>query len=553
MDNDAPPEPDARARLTHDQAQELVLRIVSTQAESLLRTAYRNSLCDDDAHDAYQRSMEIFLRRAQTLDPRSAHKWIHVVVKREAQQLRRARSGSVAYEAIDFDLHVASEVSTPEERVLAKDRAGRAAEALRRLKPQERRAMGLKAFGHSYEEISQATGYSGTKVNRCLTEGRKSFLERFEGIEEGAECQRWQPVLVAMVSGEATAAQITEARPHLRNCSACKATLRGSAPATPAAEGGAAGRAGERRREAVGAPGAAAARHRGWRRGRRCGRWWGGAPGHRRREAGGAARGRRGGDSGRRAGGGAGGASRRRPAGVVGACGARRARHRRRAGAAPAPAGRGGSSAGARRRRSRRVGADGPSASSFADPPSGASSSPRAAAISPRRRRVRATPKAVRATAPRPVLVRLRQHARRVRAAALSHPPRTCTRERNPRCIPSLTSAASGALDSPSPHSACLAHDHRSRHAVARCRHLHPQELRDRRRHRRRLWRLAGERVLDVRQRQRQQLPVWRTALGDVPDGRHPHRRRRRLDLHGAAEHQHRALLERVRRLDQDL
>lgn len=227
MDNDAPPEPDAQARLTNDQAQELVLSIVSTQAESLLRTAYRNSLCDDDAHDAYQRSMEIFLRRAQTLDPRSAHKWIHVVVKREAQQLRRARSGSVPYEAIDFDLHVAPEVSTPEERVLAKDRAKRAAEALRRLKPQERRAMGLKAFGHSYEEISTATGYSATKVNRCLTEGRKSFLERFEGIEEGAECERWQPVLMAMVSGEATAAQITDARPHLRNCPACKATLRG--------------------------------------------------------------------------------------------------------------------------------------------------------------------------------------------------------------------------------------------------------------------------------------------------------------------------------------
>jgi RNA polymerase sigma factor (sigma-70 family) len=227
MDNHAPPEPHARARLTHDQAQELVLRIVSTQAESLLRTAYRNSLCDDDAHDAYQRSMEIFLRRVRTLDPRSAHKWIHVVVKREAQELRRVRSGSVPYEAIDFDLHVASDVSTPEERALSKDRARRAGEALGRLKPQERRAMGLKAFGHSYEEIAKATGYSGTKVNRCLTEGRKSFLERFEAIELGAECQRWQPVLSAMVSGEATAAQITDARPHLRNCAACKATLRG--------------------------------------------------------------------------------------------------------------------------------------------------------------------------------------------------------------------------------------------------------------------------------------------------------------------------------------
>ncbi len=227
MDNDAPPELAARARLTDDQTQELVLRIVSTQAESLLRTAYRNSLCDDDAHDAYQRAMEIFLRRAPTLDPRSAHKWIHVVVKREAQELRRVRSGSVPYEAVDFDLHVASEVSTPEERALSKDRARRAVEALRRLKPQERRAMGLKAFGHSYQEISEATGYSGTKVNRCLTEGRKSFLERFEGIEAGIECQRWRPVLSAMVSGEATAAQITEARPHLRNCPACKATLRG--------------------------------------------------------------------------------------------------------------------------------------------------------------------------------------------------------------------------------------------------------------------------------------------------------------------------------------
>jgi RNA polymerase sigma factor (sigma-70 family) len=226
MENHAPLEPHARVRLTHEQAQELVLRMVSTQAESLLRTATRNSLCADDAQDAYQRSMEIFLRRARTLDPRSAHKWLHVVVKREAQALRRARSGSVSYEAVDFEHHTAPEVSTPEERLLTKDRAARAAEALRRLKPQERRAMGLKAMGHSYAEISEATGFSGTKVNRCLTEGRKSFLERFEGIEAGAECERWRPVLSAMVGGEATAAQLTEARPHLRNCPACRATLR---------------------------------------------------------------------------------------------------------------------------------------------------------------------------------------------------------------------------------------------------------------------------------------------------------------------------------------
>ena len=37
MENHASPEADARVRLTHDQAQELVLHIVATQAESLAR------------------------------------------------------------------------------------------------------------------------------------------------------------------------------------------------------------------------------------------------------------------------------------------------------------------------------------------------------------------------------------------------------------------------------------------------------------------------------------------------------------------------------------
>jgi RNA polymerase sigma factor (sigma-70 family) len=223
----APPELKGSGRLTHDQAQELVLRTVATQAESLLRTAHRHSLCADDAQDAYQRSMEIFMRRAPTLDPRSASRWLHVVVKHEAMEVRRGRSELVAREDVDFARHEAGTVPSPEERALSADRATRAAEALRRLKPQELRALWLKALGHSYAEISEVTGFSATKVNRCLAEGRKSFLERFDGIESGEECARWQPVLSAMIDGEATAVQVAEARPHLRNCPACRATLRG--------------------------------------------------------------------------------------------------------------------------------------------------------------------------------------------------------------------------------------------------------------------------------------------------------------------------------------
>jgi len=171
--------------------------------------------------------MEILLRRAPTLDPRTIHRWLHVVVKHEAMEVREARAAVVATEDLDYETHTSPHMSSPEKHALTENRTTRAAEALRRLKPQELRTIWLKALGHSYSEISALTGFSPTKVNRCLTEGRKSFLERFDGIEAGTECERWQPVLSAMVDGEATAAQITEARPHLRNCPPARATLRG--------------------------------------------------------------------------------------------------------------------------------------------------------------------------------------------------------------------------------------------------------------------------------------------------------------------------------------
>jgi Putative zinc-finger len=104
--------------------------------------------------------------------------------------------------------------------------ARRSAEALQRLKPQEAQAMWLKAAGSSYQQICETTGWTYTKVNRCLAEGRKSFLQRYAGIESGAECDRWAGVLSAMVDGEASAADLVDVRPHLRNCPACRATVR---------------------------------------------------------------------------------------------------------------------------------------------------------------------------------------------------------------------------------------------------------------------------------------------------------------------------------------
>ena len=71
-------------------------------------------------------------------------------------------------------------------------------------------------------------GFSGryTKVNRCLSEGRRRFHDRLAGIETGAECERLAPQLSALADGEATAADMTLLRPHLRTCLMCRARLR---------------------------------------------------------------------------------------------------------------------------------------------------------------------------------------------------------------------------------------------------------------------------------------------------------------------------------------
>jgi RNA polymerase sigma factor (sigma-70 family) len=207
-------------------AERLILRTVAAHADSLLRTARRHSICADDAQDAYQRTLELFMARADRLDPDRVAGWLHVVVKREAQAICRSRKKMLGPAEVDPDGHAAEGSRSLEERILSQDLIGRAAEALQRLKPQELQAIWLKAEGHSYNEIAAITGWSYTKVNRCLTEGRRSFLRRFASIESGAECVRWMGTIAAIVDGEATPEQIGELRPHLRNCPGCRATLK---------------------------------------------------------------------------------------------------------------------------------------------------------------------------------------------------------------------------------------------------------------------------------------------------------------------------------------
>jgi RNA polymerase sigma factor (sigma-70 family) len=203
-----------------------VSQLVARHERSLMRVARHWSLCREDALDAYQRALEIYVRRLDSLDPATEISWLRVVVKHEALAVRRARGESLPVEDIDLDVRAADDQRPVDELLAGRERVTRSAEALRRIKPDEAKALMLKAQGLSYAEIGEACSWSYTKVNRCITEGRARFLKVYAEIEAGAECERFAPTLAALVAGTASGDALLELRPHIRNCPTCRATVR---------------------------------------------------------------------------------------------------------------------------------------------------------------------------------------------------------------------------------------------------------------------------------------------------------------------------------------
>jgi RNA polymerase sigma factor (sigma-70 family) len=155
------------------------LALLASSEVAFRRTARRFSLCADDAEDAYQRAVEILLTKAPDRPPHELTAWMQVVTRREALAVRCSRERLLAdlgEEEGPLD-HLACERPGPAERVERQERVDTAARALALLKPQERLALVLQGHGYSYAEIGQICGWTYTKVNRCLTEGRARLRE----------------------------------------------------------------------------------------------------------------------------------------------------------------------------------------------------------------------------------------------------------------------------------------------------------------------------------------------------------------------------------------
>lgn len=209
------------------------LRLIDSHDSVFRRTARRYSICADDAEDAYQRALEILLTKAPPIDGDALVRWMQVVTKREALAVRRQRErllsgprapgGDEDRDPLDS---IASESPQPMDRAESRERVARSGEALRALKPQEIRALTLKAQGYSYKEIGEITGWSYTKINRCMAEGRKRFLEVFAEIEQGKRCDQLAAALSLVADGESRGREADQVHSHLRSCATCRAKLR---------------------------------------------------------------------------------------------------------------------------------------------------------------------------------------------------------------------------------------------------------------------------------------------------------------------------------------
>jgi RNA polymerase sigma factor (sigma-70 family) len=142
---------------------------------TLRRVARRHSLCADDADDALQRASLILLAKAPAVDPGRLIAWMAVVTKHEAMAVRRARERQLPSDRLDSYL---SDGPDPVERAERAEWFAEARAALAALKANERLALILQAQGYSYAEICELCGWTYTKVNRCLAEGRAKLRTR---------------------------------------------------------------------------------------------------------------------------------------------------------------------------------------------------------------------------------------------------------------------------------------------------------------------------------------------------------------------------------------
>lgn len=145
--------------------------VVEREWAALVRCARRYTLTTQDAEDAVQTAWLIAARRPD-IPAAGARPWLQTVVRHEAYRTRRLAAGTLAPDALEAGASMDRAPAALHAPATDLDALIDVRAALGACKADERRALLARAGGWSYATIGARLGWSYTKVDRCLKEGR---------------------------------------------------------------------------------------------------------------------------------------------------------------------------------------------------------------------------------------------------------------------------------------------------------------------------------------------------------------------------------------------
>jgi RNA polymerase sigma factor (sigma-70 family) len=131
----------------------------------LVRFAQTVTRDPDAAEDAVAAALVTAVRRSDASESETGIRWLYRVVFHEALHLAQSRQRETP---IEQTFQIPAREEDHDALIDMRD-------AMPALKPDERIALLSQMLGYSYDEIGHANGWTYTKVNRCLTEGRRAL------------------------------------------------------------------------------------------------------------------------------------------------------------------------------------------------------------------------------------------------------------------------------------------------------------------------------------------------------------------------------------------
>jgi RNA polymerase sigma factor (sigma-70 family) len=169
------------------QVESLATEIFSTRYRQLFKIASANAPSPAEAEEALQEAFLAFITHFDPDGKAPALAWLVLTLKRACWDKRRhlyldrhvcPQTSSEAEEPGSVVEQFAASHSDTQSSIERSEDLADAREQLAALKPDERTALLLFGCGYSYREIAELRGWTYTKVNRCMAEGRAALRER---------------------------------------------------------------------------------------------------------------------------------------------------------------------------------------------------------------------------------------------------------------------------------------------------------------------------------------------------------------------------------------